>query len=246
MLLDKLSLKNELDDFLAYLCTKLNVSSQQMNDLVRDYNPTLTTSCSAKSSNINLNITPPPQRGEPQRNKVASPSQQIVITKDGERFKTSTPDSLLKTITNPPLLKLLKRQTLSGDELNFLKQFLTSQNIPFSESTTSTSPPVKKLTNIQAIVDKVQHEVEESKKLKESDKTIKRDPIKRDQPKTKLKLVKIGKDEAWDRESHYVFKLDKPPVVIGYRKNKDDKTSDLTQKHITELNQMGWKFTASQ
>ena len=291
-LLHKLSLEKELDTFLTYLCTKLNLTNQELNNFIYEY----TLESKNSNSNVFLNVSqkrvqppqvssqpkvqssqvvkvepqplplplpkkvqPPqtkvePQLPSPQHTPLKTQHQQrdeIVITRFGDRFKIKTPPSILQSISNTQLKNLLLRKTISLDEFNILKNFLILQEIPFYEEK-EPHKEEQKITNVEEIINKVQREIEESRKLTENDKL----PLKRDKPppsqsnasplkgeKTKLKLVKIGTNIAWDKDSRFVFRLEKPPVAIGTRQNKDDETQELTPLQIEDLNERGWKYT---
>lgn len=211
-------IEHELEQFFNYVVEKMNLDRSQFAQCMRDYKlkDISKDNCDTTSSNCNDGVC-----------LIDDKEPFIVITKFGERYKTTCKD--LSKITNPQLLKLLQNQSISQMEYSTLKTFLKSTNITFQDVVNVPRPVSPKITDIESIVNKVKREIESP-------------------PKSTLKLVKVGAQLAWDKDSKFVFRLSKDidgktiPIAFAKRLLKTDENIEFSPEDIKDLETRGWKF----
>jgi len=171
---------------------------------------------------------------------------QLTIKRKGDRYMTEYDPSFLKGITNSLFMSLLKRKTLSEEECNYLKSFLRKEQIPFKDAPTKTINlnTGSKITDIASIMAKVQQDMDKDERLSPEDSRVtNKAPTK----PTKLKLVKLTTNTAWDKETKYVFRLNRTsgkvvPVAFAVRMSRDDDNQILTEAHIEDLKERGLSY----
>lgn len=255
--------ENELDQFLNHLSQKFNIPKKEMVKCMAEFkssgivqstivntagesvsmsHPTIP---SARGSSIHSSSQLFEGRVKRPDGKIVQfgdepklPTQpQVVISQSGDRYTLQVKPSFLASLTNQNLKRILTRKSLSVEEYNHLKYILNQTEIPFSDVVQKVKEEPK-ITNVEEIMKRVQQDMRDAEQLTPQDRKVETQ---------KLKLIKVGDQLAWDKNTKYLFRLTKEngktvPVAIATRTSKTDPNVPLTASNIDDLNTRGWKF----
>lgn len=188
----------------------------------------------------------------PTLNKSTGPSE-VTFSRKGERYTVKCNNGFLERMANPQLSALFGKKSLGDEEYNYLKNFFRTHNIGFTDVAPPEAPKVEKLTSINDIINKVQHEIEEDEKLPSTlvAPTLPPKTSSSEGGTQKLKLIKVGTNLAWDKATGYVFRLTKniddktSAIAFATRASKEGENQPLTEANIKDLEKRGLKYDKS-